>query len=271
MLGTRLAGKTAIITGGGSGIGRAVCIQFASEGAQVAVADLSHDGATETVRVIKAAHGEAIAIQCNVAKSEEVQQLVALVSSSFGGVDILFNGAALSKRSPPDLESVMDMTEEHWQASLNVNLSSYFLCAKYVLPVMKRRGGGVIVNVSSASALGSGGGSAAYATTKAAILTLTKSMALDYGPMGVRVNAICPGPIDTPRNRISRTPGEDGAERVRQLAQRNPLGRIGTPEEVAKLALFLASEDASYITGAVITIDGGASLGSRPATPRKGS
>ncbi len=257
----KLADRVAIVTGAASGMGRAVATIFASEGASVAVADINRAGADETVTMIEAAGGRALAVHCDVSVTEQVQQMVRSTVEAFGRIDILYNNAAMGKPEARVSESVVDMPEEHWQAMLDINLSGYYRCAKYALPEMFKVGGGVVLNVSSTAALVAAGHLAAYAATKAGIIALTRSMAADYASKGVRVNAICPGPIDTPRFRGTMDPARGmGEDRVKARSAEMPLGRIGTPEDVAKLALFLASDDASFITGVAIPIDGGSLL-----------
>ena len=175
---------------------------------------------------------------------------------AFGAIDILYNNAALDRPDSAVSQRVAELDEDYWQRTLDVNLTGYFLCAKYALPHLIERGRGVIINVSSSLGLTASENQSAYVASKHGVMGLTKAMAIDYGPHGVRVNAICPGSIDTPRYRKYHTVYDAGEERSRSLAIA-PLGRVGSPEEIATVALFLACDDSSYVSGASIPVDGG--------------
>ena len=257
----KLEGRVAIVTGGGQGMGSAVSETFAREGAAVAVVDINEATAQDVAASISRDGGSARAFRCDVSQPSSVREMVTAVVGAFGRVDILYDNAARLKSAPPVSEAVADMAEEHWQAVLDVNLTGIYLCAKYALHEMLQQGSGVIVNVSSTAGLVAAGGHAAYGTSKAGILALTRSMAKDYARQGIRVNAICPGPIDTPRFRGTQDPERgSGDDRVRLRGAEVPMGRIGTADDVAKVALFFASDDSAFVTGAHLVVDGGATL-----------
>jgi NAD(P)-dependent dehydrogenase (short-subunit alcohol dehydrogenase family) len=244
----RLAGKVAIVTGGGSGIGRATAELFAREGAKVVLADYKAGAGVKTVQGINAAGGEAIFVQVDVSDSAQVQRMVQIAVEVYGGIDILFNNAGVHLSG-----TVLDTTEEAWNRLMSVNLTGVYLCCKTVLPHMIQRGGGCIVNVSSSTgAHDVAGNIAAYATSKGGVTLLTKAMAVDHAHHNVRVNAIAPGPTDTPMLRNAMTP-----EELEEFATTFPMKRLGRPEELANAALFLASEEASFVTGAIMAVDGG--------------
>ena len=257
----KLDGRVAIVTGAGQGMGRAVSETFAGEGASVAVVDVNQVSAEEVARGISSRGGNAQDFACDVSDAASVRAMVKNIVEEFGRVDILYNNAARLKPTTPVPETVADMPEDHWQGVMGVNLTGVYLCSKYALAVMLEQGSGVIINVASTAGLVAAGGHAAYGTSKAGILALTRSMAKDYGRQGIRVNAICPGPIDTPRFRGTQDPERgSGIDRVRLRASEVPMGRIGTSEDVAKVALFFASDDSAFVTGAQLVVDGGATL-----------
>ncbi|WP_193142297.1 SDR family NAD(P)-dependent oxidoreductase [Meridianimarinicoccus sp. MJW13] len=242
----KLQGKTAIVTGGGRDIGRACAIKLASEGANVAINYFaSSAGAEETVAEIENNGGKAIALQGDLCKAADVQALVAKTVETFGGVDVLVNNAGgLIAR-----KTISEMSLEHWQAVMDLNVTSTFLMIKACLPHLKA---GAIVNIASqAGRDGGGNGAVAYGTSKGAIMTMTRGLAKELGP-DIRVNALCPGMIDTDFHNI-HTP--DAGRRGLEAAA--PLKRQGVPEDVANLVLFLASDDAGYLTGTNVDINGG--------------
>jgi NAD(P)-dependent dehydrogenase (short-subunit alcohol dehydrogenase family) len=252
----KLEGKAAVVTGGASGQGRAVALLYAKEGARVAVADIDDAGGAETVVRIRKQGGEAIFARCDIASREDVEALMSAAAGAFGGIDILYNNAALNRPDSPTAERVGELSESWWRRTLDVNLTGYYQCAKYALPHLIARGGGVIINVSSVLGLIGGENNSAYVASKHGVVGLTKAMALDYGPQGIRVNAICPGSIDTPRYAKYHDVHDQGDYRARTRAD-CPLGRIGRPEEIATVALFLACDDSSYVSGCCIPVDGG--------------
>ena len=249
----RLPDTVALVTGGGSGIGRAIVERFAREGARVVVADRNLPGAEETVRLIEAVEGEALAVEADVADGAAVAAMVARASDVFGPVDVLVNNAGASVG-----DDVLTIDEATWDWNLAVVLKSVFLCAKAVLPRMIERRRGAIVNIASVNGL-TGLGEEPYSAAKAGMINLTQNLAIKYGRYGVRANVICPGTIRTPiwNARVAQRPTV-----FEELAPWYPLGRVGEPADIANAALFLASAEAAWITGAVLPVDGGLTAGS---------
>jgi NAD(P)-dependent dehydrogenase (short-subunit alcohol dehydrogenase family) len=251
-----LLGKTALITGGASGIGKATAFLFAQEGAGVAIADLDAIAGEAVARLIVDQGGEAISISCDVTKAADCERAVRKTCERFGRVDILFNNAGIIRRT-----TVVDTTEEEWDHVLAVNLKSVFLLSKYAVPVMASQGGGVILNTSSGWGMVGGRRAASYCASKGAVVLLTKAMALDHAPQNIRVNCICPGDTDTPMLRHeARQLGEDIGGFLEEAARR-PLQRIGTPEDIAQAALYLAGDASSFVTGTTLVVDGGGLAG----------
>jgi meso-butanediol dehydrogenase / (S,S)-butanediol dehydrogenase / diacetyl reductase len=244
----RFAGKVVIITGAGSGIGRVMAQRFAAEGAKVAVVDWHADRAEGTTREITEAGGKAAAIRTDVSAGSEVKAMVAEVVSRLGPVDVLVNNAAIA-----DGDDVLEIDEPTWERDVSVVLKSVFLCSKAVLPSMIERRSGVIVNITSVNGM-SALGNEAYSAAKAGVINLTQGIAVRYGHHGIRCNAIAPGTIRTPiwQERVDRDPVV-----FQRLVKWYPLGRVGEPDDIANAAMFLASDDASWITGTVLTVDGG--------------
>jgi 2-hydroxycyclohexanecarboxyl-CoA dehydrogenase len=263
MSAARFDGRVALVTGGASGIGRATALRLASEGAKVAVVDRDEPGAAETVRLVRAAGGTAAPFACNVADSAGVNAAVAVIAAALGPVDVLVNVAGIGDTA--GLDGVAGVSDERWNAVLAVNLSGPFYLSRAVLPAMVERGWGAIVNVSSlAGRSKSAMGGYAYSSSKAGLLGLTRHLAFDYGPKGVRVNAICPGGVDTPMLRAAgvreaRSEAEQAARSVRMAAYQffMPIKRVSQPEEQAAAIAFLASDDASYINGVSLDVNGG--------------
>lgn len=245
----RLKGKKAIVTGGGGGIGRASAILFAKEGALVAISDIDAEKGKETASLINEQGGKAIFVQTDVSVSHQVKELVEETVSTFGGLDILFNNAGISNSNVKGL----DLTEEEWDRVIDINLKGVFLGIKYAIPVLRKSGSGAIINTSSMLGLKGQKYMAAYNASKAGVILLTKNAALEYGKDNIRVNAIAPGVIDT--NIIDSWKNDPRKWPI--ISKANALGRIGNPEEVANAVLFLASDDASFITGATLSVDGG--------------
>ncbi|MEW6270008.1 MAG: SDR family NAD(P)-dependent oxidoreductase [Thermodesulfobacteriota bacterium] len=252
----RLIGKVAIVTGAGSGIGRAIALRFAREGAAVVAAGQRLERVAQTVGELESAGGRGLAVACDVAQAARVEEMVGAALRTFGRIDVLVNNAAKNRPDAPVAEAVAEMTEEWWRATMDVNATGAFLCAKHVLPHLVAAGGGAIINVASTSGVAGNWNQGAYVASKHALVGLTRSLALDYAALGVRANAICPGFIETERSLSfsARNRGDDWRER--KLAE-IPLRRFGKPDEVAALAAFLACDEATFLTGAVIPIDGG--------------
>lgn len=244
----RLKNKVAIITGGGSGIGRSTCLLFAQEGATVVVADYVADGGSETVRQIKAAGGDASFVLTDVAKSADVQNMIATTVKTYGRVDILFNNAGIEGPS----SKLANYKEEDWDRVIAIDLTAVYLGMKYVIPEMLKQGGGVIISTASVAGIVGFPGSGAYSAAKAGVINMTRMVALEYADKNIRVNCICPGIIDTPM--VDRVVGGRPKERV---VKAEPVGRLGRPEDIANAALFLASDESSFATGAPFIIDGG--------------
>lgn len=244
----RLMDKVAIVTGGASGIGKATARLFAREAASVVIADVQREAGQALAQGIIRDGGHACFVQTDVSQEGDVRDLINHTIEVFGGIDVLFSNAGIGLA-----QNATDTRVDDWQRVLDINLKGAFLCAKYVIPSMKQRGGGSIVIDASANGLLAESDLAAYCASKGGLIALTRSLALDYGKHNIRVNCLCPGYIDTPIN--ADYFGAPGARE--RAAQLHALGRIGQPEEVAYAALFLASEDASFVTGSVLTVDGG--------------
>jgi NAD(P)-dependent dehydrogenase (short-subunit alcohol dehydrogenase family) len=250
--------RIVVVTGAGSGIGRACAIESAHEGAQVIVADINSEGADETVKQITNDKGKAIAFKTDVSKPESVKQLVDFTIKSFGKIDALINNAAIQIN-----KTVEDITFEEWNMQMSVNVGGIFLCSKYFLPYLRTTKGS-IVNMSSVNGFFVEPMCAGYCTTKAAIIGLTKAMAIDHGHEGVRVNCICPGYIDAGLAEGYFQSQADPAQARVDAGKLHALWRIGKPEEVARVAVFLSGDDASFMTGASVVVDGGFGSGLPP-------
>jgi NAD(P)-dependent dehydrogenase (short-subunit alcohol dehydrogenase family) len=250
----RLEGKVALITGAGSGMGREVAVLFAKHGARVILNDLYAETVEETAQLVANAGGEALAIAGNVAEEADVERTVKAGVEKFGKLDTLYNNAGIM---PNEDESVLTMDIAVWQRVLNVNLNGLALGCKYGIPEIIKAGGGAVVNVASFVALvGCSVPQDAYTASKGAVIALTQSLAVQFGPKGVRSNAICPGPIITPLMETLFATEEAKMLRLNRI----PMGRFGQPEDVANAALFLASDESSWINGESLVVDGGISI-----------
>jgi len=245
----RVTGKVALVTGGSSGIGRATALIFAREGAKVVVADVTVDAGEETVRMIKAAGGEAIFVKVDVAKASEVEALIKKTVETYGRLDCAFNNAGIEGKFTPTTEG----TEENWNRVIDINLKGVWLCLKYEIPQMLKQGGGSIVNTASVAGLVGAAGGSAYVASKHGVNGLTKTAALEYAKQGVRVNAVCPGGIRTPmlERIMSGNPGMS-----EMVAAMEPVGRLGKPEEIGEAVVWLCSDSASFVTGLPMAVDG---------------
>jgi NAD(P)-dependent dehydrogenase (short-subunit alcohol dehydrogenase family) len=254
----KLKDHVVVVTGSGSGIGRACAVEFASAGAKVIVADINLKGANETVEQIHSGGGSAIAFKTDVSRPESVQQLVNFTIETYSKIDALINNAAIQVN-----KTVEDISFEEWNLQMSVNVGGMFLCSKYFLPYLRMTKGN-IVSMSSVNGYFVEPMCAGYCTTKAAIIGLTKAMAIDHGNEGIRVNCICPGYIDAGLAEGYFQSQADPVKARKEAGKLHALWRIGKPEEVARVAVFLASDDASFITGASVVVDGGFGSGLPP-------
>jgi len=245
----KLVGRTAFVTGAGSGMGRAISIKFASEGANLVAVDVNEAAVRETVDILMRSGGKGVARAADVRDRDLVQQAVDAGLGEFGRLDILVNNAGIFGSPAPLLE----MSDDLWNKVMGVNLHGAYIVTKAVLPHILAAGGGTIVNVASTASFVTGGGGVAYTTSKHGLLGFTRQLAVDYGPHGVRVNAVCPGAIDT---NLTKPIWEDHPEALKTYSA-VPAGRIGSAEDVANLALFLAGDDSAFMYGAGVVIDGG--------------
>jgi len=254
--GGKLSGRTALITAGGAGIGEAIALEWSRAGGRSVIGDIDPLAAQAVADAIRAEGGEAIGLRMDVNQPDAILALIDAAAGAFGGgVDALFNvaGGSLAKR-------VDEMSDEDWYRVLDLNLTSIYRCSKHVIPVMRRAGGGAIVNIASTAGVAAENRCSAYTAAKGGVLLLTRNMAMDFATANIRVNAVCPGSTMTPRIQgwLDRHPGHEDL-----MDQVCPMKRYAHPEEIAKPAVFLASDDASYITGASLVVDGGLTAGVR--------
>jgi len=243
-------GKVAFVTGAGSGIGCAAALAFARAGAAVVVADVAEQSNQETARMIEELGARALAVRCDVTRTEDVKTALEKAVETFGHLDFAFNNAG----SEQPITATADLTEQEWNRIVDINLRGVFLCMKYEIPLMLRNGGGVIVNTSSGAGVKGFKGQAAYAAAKHGVIGLTKSAALDYASQNIRINAVCPGIIET--SMMQRFTGGTFEGRERVIAQ-EPVGRMGKPDEIAAAVIWLCSEPAAFMIGHAMVIDGG--------------
>jgi NAD(P)-dependent dehydrogenase (short-subunit alcohol dehydrogenase family) len=254
----KLEGRVTIITGAASGIGRASAVEFAREGAKVVVADINLDGAQETAKQIESAGGVALAVRADVSDPQSVQNLIERTLDAFGKLHVLFNNAAIQVN-----KTIADTTFEEWNRQLGINLGGVFLCSKYSLPHLKNTAG-CVINMASVNGFFVEPMCAGYCATKGAIIALTKAMAIDHGKDGIRVNCICPGYIDAGLAWEYFEVQPDPAAARAAAGKLHALGRVGQPAEVARVAVFLASDDASFMTSSSVVVSGGLGAGLPP-------
>jgi NAD(P)-dependent dehydrogenase (short-subunit alcohol dehydrogenase family) len=248
----RLTDRVAIITGAGSGMGRATALLFAEEGARLVVADCGGDAGEETVGLIEKRGGEAIFVPVDVSEAADAERMVKITLERYGNLDILVNNAGIYAQG-----DVVNTTEEEWHRILGVNLTGVFLCSKYAVAAMVERGGGAIVNVASEAGLVGIHNQVSYNVSKSGVIALTKSMALDFAPHNIRVNCLCPGRTLTPLVEKVIAEAADPESTRRALEEDRPMKRMGRPEEIAAGILFLVSDECTYATGSTLVVDGG--------------
>jgi NAD(P)-dependent dehydrogenase (short-subunit alcohol dehydrogenase family) len=244
-------GKVAFVTGAANGIGRATALAFAREGASVTVADVSEQGNKETARMIEQLGRRALAVTCDVTRAEDVKGALDKTVAAFGRLDVAFNNAGVEQKK---LVPTAELEEEEWDRIINIDLRSVFLCMKHEIPLMLKQGGGAIVNTSSGAGIIGIKGNPAYTAAKHGVIGLTRAAALDYAASNIRVNAVCPGYIDTPM--MARFTGGTAEGRARVISE-EPIGRMGQPEEIANAVLWLCSDAAAFVVGHALVIDGG--------------
>jgi len=247
-----LEGKVAMVTGAASGIGRGIAIRLAEMGAAVAVLDVNEEGGLETVASVTAEKGSGIFLKCDVSSGAECRNAVNHTIASFGKIDILCNNAGIAIR-----KDVVELLEEEWDRAIDVTLKSVYLLSHEVIPHMIRNGGGSIINTGSGWALKGGARAASYCAAKGGALNLTRAMAIDHGKHNIRVNCVCPGDVQTPMLLSECSQLGQDVEEFMQAAANRPLGRVGTPDDVANAVLFLASDMSSWVTGTHLVVDGG--------------
>jgi NAD(P)-dependent dehydrogenase (short-subunit alcohol dehydrogenase family) len=249
----RLKDKIAIITGAGSGQGRAASLLFAKEGAKIVASDWKPELGDDTASQVRAAGGEATFVRADVSESADVQNLIRTAVSTYGRIDILYNNAGVGFSSPLSMADVINTPEADWDRVIAINLRSMYLTTKYGIPEMIRTGGGSIINTASIAALIGSEAAHAYTAAKGGMVALSRALAVEFGPKNIRVNCICPGAIDTPMI----APVVEPLKKSGQTFMTSPIRRIGTPEDIAYCALYLASDESGFVTGATFVVDGG--------------
>ena len=252
----RFQDKVALVTGGASGIGRATAVLMAAEGAAMVVADVDEQAAQVVAREISDAGGRAIAIRCDVSDAAQAEAAVQRVVSEFGRLDVLFNNAGITRRA-----TVVDLAEDDWDRVMAVNVKGIYLMSRSAIPVLAASGGGAIVNTASGWGLAGGAKAAVYCASKGAVVLLTKAMAIDHAQQKIRVNCVCPGDTGTQMLQTEASQLGEQTESFMAEAADRPLGRIGSPDEIARAVLFLASDDSSFVTGTALVVDGGGLAG----------
>lgn len=251
-MGKRFLNKTAMVTGSGSGIGRSSALAFAREGANVLVSDINTQGGEETVKMIQESKGKAHFFKCDVSQSAQVERLIEKTIQTFGGLDYAVNNAGVSMRPA----STAELDEAEWDRVIGINLKSAWLCMKYEIPQMQKKGGGVIINVSSLAGIRGKEGTLAYTASKHGIIGMTKTAALEYAKEGIRINAVCPGLTES-----GMTAGLDNHPDIaQQLIAQIPMGHMGQSQNIADAVVWLCDHTASFITGHVLVIDGGQTI-----------
>lgn len=244
-------GKVVVVTGGGYGIGRAACLAFCRDGANVVVADVDVKASEETVRLLKKAGGEAVFVKTDVSQEVEVEALINKTIDTYRRLDCAFNNVGIHKT----FISTIDFSQEDWNQMIDVNLKGIWLCMKYEIPQMLKQGKGAIVNASSAAGLIAAPSNPAYPASKHGVVGLTKMAAIEFARKGIRVNCICPGP--TTMTRMHEELSEFAMDKIEKMHEKVPMGRIAEPREIAEAAVWLCSDKASYVTGAALPVDGG--------------
>jgi NAD(P)-dependent dehydrogenase (short-subunit alcohol dehydrogenase family) len=246
----RFEGKVVLVTGGGSGIGRATSLAFAGEGAKVVIDDIKVEGGEETLRLIKSGGGEAVFVKADVSRAADVETMVQKAIETYGRLDCAFNNAGVGE----PLKRVHKTMEDNWDRVMATNLKGVYLCMKYEIPHMLKQGRGAIVNTASLAGLKGLSGQAAYVASKHGVVGLTKSAAVEYATTGIRINAVCPGVIDTP---LIAPNMKDRPHVQKAYIDMEPIGHLGQPEEIAAAVLWLCSDEASFVVGSIFSVDGG--------------
>lgn len=249
----RLKDKIAVITGAGSGQGRCASLLFAKEGAKIVATDWKPELGDETVEMVKAAGGQAVFVKADVSSSADVQNVIRTAIAIYGRIDVLYNNAGVGFSSPLSMSDILNTPEDDWDRVIAINLKSMYLCCKYAIPEMIKTGGGSIVNTASIAALIGSESAHAYTASKGGMVALNRALAVEFGPRNIRVNVICPGAIDTPMI----APVVDPLKKTGQPFMISPIRRLGTPEDIAYCALYLACDESTFVTGATFVVDGG--------------
>jgi NAD(P)-dependent dehydrogenase (short-subunit alcohol dehydrogenase family) len=249
----RLNGKVTVITGAGSGQGRAAALIFAKEGSRIVACDWKPELGDETATLVKRDGGAATFVKCDVSSSADVKNLIDAAIKSYGRIDVLYNNAGVGFSSPLAMGDILNTPEDDWDRVLAINLKSMFLTCKFAIPEMLKTGGGSIINTASIAAMIGSEAAHAYTAAKGGMIALSRALAVEFGPRNIRINCICPGAIDTPMI----APVVDPLKKSGQPFMTSPIRRLGTPEDIAYCALYLASDESSFVTGTAFVVDGG--------------